>query len=409
MTCGYSISGICSNSLVRKLLARLSVTRHVIIWLLLGGAPLVASAQGAATLESRQVASKADPAEQRLAAVRNALLSHALNGELEIVTSAFVDESGKLHEATYMASNGTVRGVRVADYLANDSATPALAAEILDQVDVQQCRQSRYRRQAVLDMRIGADLRHSSQSVHKVGRIVREAVIRTFGEDQGWLVTSEQVYASEYQRALSGTGDQGAAALRVEVRIEAAEPSALTEGYYQMRKTLNNGLRYIPLLEYRPNATARSNKLRYQLRLIDIASGKVLFDREEMLGFTDQLQEPGADLPPAILAFIAAATSRQVDALRAAAKCLPNSLLVTRQGRTSPTLLLKSGSLAGVAVGDEFLLSNSRELHNVVLNGDGISHLGLGRITRVNNYSAVVEVVAGEKVPAADYVAALPF
>ena len=112
MTCGYSISGICSNSLVRKLLARLSVTRHVIIWLLLGGAPLVASAQGAATLESRQVASKDDPAEQRLAAVRNALLSHALNGELEIVTSAFVDESGKLHEATYMASNGTVRGVR---------------------------------------------------------------------------------------------------------------------------------------------------------------------------------------------------------------------------------------------------------------------------------------------------------
>ena len=68
-----------------------------------------------------------------------------------------------------------------------------------------------------------------------------------------------------------------------------------------------------------------------------------------------------------------------------------------------------SRSDTGMAVGDEFLLSSSRDLHNVVLNGDGINHLGLGRITRVNNFSSVVEVVAGEKVPASDYVAALPF
>jgi hypothetical protein len=168
-------------------------------------------------------------------------------------------------------------------------------------------------------------------------------------------------------------------------------------------------LRYIPLLGYRPKATSRSNELRYQLRLVDIASGEVLFDREEMIGFTDDLQAPGADLPPDMLAFIAVATSRQVDGLRAAAKCLPVSFLVARPGRTSPTLVLKSGALAGMAVGDEFLLSNSRDFLNVVLNGDGINHLGLGRITRVNEYSSVVEVIAGNKAPASDYVAALPF
>ena len=142
---------------------------------------------------------------------------------------------------------------------------------------------------------------------------------------------------------------------------------------------------------------------------MDIESGQVLFERDEMIGFTDQLQAAGADLPLEILALIDAATSRQVDELRVVAKCLPNSFLVTRSARTSPTLLLKSGSLAGMAVGDEFLLSHSRDLHNVVLNGDGISHLGLGRITRVNEFSSVIEVVAGEKVPASDYVAALPF
>ncbi|MDB4150720.1 hypothetical protein OAD22_11305 [Pseudomonadales bacterium] len=349
-----------------------------------------------------------DMAEQRLAAARNALLDRALNGELEIVTSAFVDESGELHEATYMASNGTVRGVRVADYLAGDRQSPALAAEIIGQVDVQTCRQSRYRRQAVLYTRIGADLKSSSQSIHEVGRVIRESVIEEFGADQGWLVTSEQAYASEYDRSLRGTGDQ-AAALRIEIRVEESQAGVLTEGYYNVRKSLKSGLRYIPLLGYRPDATARSNKVRYQLRLVDIASGKVVFDRDEMIGFTDQLRGADADLPLEILALIDAATSRQVNGLRTAAKCLPNSFLVTRSARTSPTLLLKSGSLAGMTVGDEFLLSSSRDLHNVVLNGDGINHLGLGRITRVNDFSSVVEVVAGEKRPVSDYVAALPF
>jgi hypothetical protein len=383
--------------------------RQATVCLLLAGWwSLVAIAQTAPSFVPPQRESAGDAAELRLAAVRNALLSHALNGQLEIVTSAFVDESGELHEATYMASNGTVRGIRVADYLAGDSQSPALAAEIIGQVDVQTCRQSRYRRQAVLHTRIGADLKYSSQSIHEVGRVIRESVIEKFGADHGWLVTSEQVYASEYDRSLRETGDQ-AAALRIEIRVEESEAGVLTEGYYNVRKSLKSGLRYIPLLGYRPEATSRSNKVRYQLRLVDIESGQVLFERDEMIGFTDQLQAAGADLPLEILALIDAATSRQVDELRVVAKCLPNSFLVTRSARTSPTLLLKSGSLAGMAVGDEFLLSHSRDLHNVVLNGDGISHLGLGRITRVNEFSSVIEVVAGEKVPASDYVAALPF
>ncbi len=394
---------------MRKLWTRRCVVRLLAsVYLLLSSSwSLVAVAQTMAFVPPQSQGAN-DGAEQRLAAARDALLNYALNGELEIVSSAFVDESGELHEATYMASNGAVRGVRVADYLAGDSQSPALAAEIIGQVDVQTCRQSRYRRQAVLYTRIGADLKSSSQSIHEVGRVIRESVIERFGADQGWLVTSEQVYASEYDRSLRGTGDQ-AAALRIEIRVEESEPGVLTEGYYTVRKSLKSGLRYIPLLGYRPDATARSNKVRYQLRLVDITSGKVLFDRDEMIGFTDQLQAAGADLPLEILALIDAATSRQVDGLRNAAKCLPNSFLVSRSARTSPTLLLRSGSLAGMAVGDEFLLSSSRDLHNVVLNGDGINHLGLGRITRVNNFSSVVEVVAGEKVPASDYVAALPF
>ena len=59
----------------------LVLRRLATAWLLLASVlPLVTGAQMAV-----------DGAEQRLAAVRDALLNHALNGELEIATAAFVD------------------------------------------------------------------------------------------------------------------------------------------------------------------------------------------------------------------------------------------------------------------------------------------------------------------------------
>jgi len=383
---------------VRKCTTHCLVLRRLATaWLLLASVlPLVTGAQMAV-----------DGAEQRLAAVRDALLNHALNGELEIATAAFVDETGELHESTYMESNSTVRGIRITDYLHDEGHSPALAAEILDQVETQTCHPSRYRRHAVLETRIGQEAQLNT-SIHAVGQVIRETLLQTFGADQSWLVTNSQAFTSQYDRVLRGTADQSAA-LRIEVALEASGGGVVASGYYQARRAVKNGMRYLPFLGYRPEPTARPGALSYQLRLIDAATGKVLFLRKEVVGFTEALDSVKTDLPADLIAALDAATERQVASLRDAARCLPNAMSVTRVAATSPTLLLQSGALAGVAMGDEFLLSDSRDLLAMVLNGDGISRLALGRVTRVSDFSAVLEVVAGERVPGADYVAALPF
>ncbi len=56
-------------------------------------------------------------AEKRLEALRQSLLDEALTGEVEVVSSAFVDSAGQLHESAYITANKTVRGVRVPGYL----------------------------------------------------------------------------------------------------------------------------------------------------------------------------------------------------------------------------------------------------------------------------------------------------
>ena len=44
-------------------------------------------------------------ADQRLDAIRQSLLDEALTGEVEVVSSAYVDSLGQLHESAYITAN----------------------------------------------------------------------------------------------------------------------------------------------------------------------------------------------------------------------------------------------------------------------------------------------------------------
>lgn len=394
---------------MRKRCLQGAAIRCLAVWFLIGSmAPWATAAESTVPVSlQRQAKAEFDGAEKRLAAVRTALLNHALNGEVEVVTSAFVDESGELHESTYLGSNSTVRGIRITDYLEAEGQSPALAAEILDQVETQTCHASRYRRQAVLETRVSADL-DLNVSMESVGQVIREALLEKFRGNEAWLVTTSQAFKNPYDKALRGTSDQFAA-LRVEVVLEPLKAGLLASSYYEARRALKDSMRYLPMLGYRPEPTAKVGAVRLQLRLIEVASGRVVFVDEETVKLSENLQSIGTDLALELVHVLEASAKRQFKGLEAASRCLPNTMSITSAALTPSTLQLQAGALVGVAVGDEFLLSHSRDLPAVVLNGEGINRLGLGRVTRVNDYSAVLEVVAGDRSPSAGYVVALPF
>ena len=55
--------------------------------------------------------------EQKLEAIKHALVDLALGTEISLGSAAFIDSKGILHESSHMTTQGNIRGVRVLSYL----------------------------------------------------------------------------------------------------------------------------------------------------------------------------------------------------------------------------------------------------------------------------------------------------
>ena len=116
-----------------------------------GVAPVAAQAVGPAELAARALASapvqalanaKARSApnaqdlaqaqnEAHLAAIRQAILNATLERPTRVISSAWVDNKGALHESAHFHSEAQVRGVRVLSYLQDDETKTQVSAEVL--------------------------------------------------------------------------------------------------------------------------------------------------------------------------------------------------------------------------------------------------------------------------------------
>ena len=59
----------------------------------------------------------ASDADQRLEALKHALIDLSIDSEVKLVSSAYLDQQGVLHEASVVTSESRVRGIRVLSYL----------------------------------------------------------------------------------------------------------------------------------------------------------------------------------------------------------------------------------------------------------------------------------------------------
>lgn len=69
--------------------------------------------------------------EAQLAAIRQAILDATLERPTRVISSAWVDDKGALHESAHFHSEAQVRGVRVLSYLNDEQTQPAVSAEVL--------------------------------------------------------------------------------------------------------------------------------------------------------------------------------------------------------------------------------------------------------------------------------------
>jgi hypothetical protein len=96
-------------------------------------APVQAVVQ--AKTQGKPGASRQDQAqaqnEAQLAAIRQAILHATLERPTRVISSAWVDDKGALHESTHFHSEAQVRGVRVMSYVQDDEPQTQVSAEVL--------------------------------------------------------------------------------------------------------------------------------------------------------------------------------------------------------------------------------------------------------------------------------------
>ena len=88
-----------------------AITGVACIFLALASAATTASAEGLEPAEN---------VEERIEAIRNALVNRALQSKVHVRGVSWIDESGRLREHTLITSDLKVRGIRINAYVEND-------------------------------------------------------------------------------------------------------------------------------------------------------------------------------------------------------------------------------------------------------------------------------------------------
>ena len=92
-----------------------------------------AAAQANVRKDSRAARSPtAKQHEAQLGAIRQAILQATMDRPTRVLSSAWIDDKGALHESAHFQSEAQVRGVRVLSYLQDEQdAAPQVSAEVL--------------------------------------------------------------------------------------------------------------------------------------------------------------------------------------------------------------------------------------------------------------------------------------
>lgn len=363
---------------------------------LLLSAVLLCIAQGALALS----------ADQRLEGLKQALVDLSIDSEVKLASSAYLDQRGVLHEASVVTSSSQVRGIRVLSYL--EEAGFAIA-DVEATVVSSYCPVARsgLRREALISVAQGVnDPRFGDHYLSELGERSRQLLTIALLRTSAWSVTKTQHFVSSYHEKMAATGaNQRPFEIQIALRparLEFREGIYRAERYVDMQR--NNALywsqSHIPGLAGR--APWSNQLLVVELRLVDPVRGSLV------VAETTQIDYPSlprgydkTELPIKFIDQLRDLSQRFVGQMGAALKCSHHYYHVSSgpalggESEASTKVKINAGSIAGVQVGDEFLLSPTPQISGQGESLDDISKLAIAQVQTVGLYGSTLVVTAG--------------
>lgn len=342
-------------------------------------------------------------ASDRLQAVKQALVDLALETDVKLGSTAYLDAAGVLHESSILSSDSLVRGVRVVAYL--EEAGIAIAKVDASILSDPSCPGSRPEIRREASVRIVHGMPNSRVGDHYVSELARaseQALLQALAASTDWSVNPETKYSNSYGRFLSGTAvDQ--VPYRFDIVMRERDPLRTVTNLGE--KALHHGLdsgydaaawavEKVPALNFHQPWSGVA--LEYELTLIDRDRGIPLWRKTLPVNYprVDRGYSKNS-VPLKFSQQVAKATQRLIADVNAAMDCQTEFYQMAKIPGASNIASINAGEVAGIKVGDQFLISTDEKILNQVLSMSGLAGLALAEVQSVANHSATLKHIAG--------------
>ena len=367
-------------------------------------AKALASAPVQALLSAQGPSSKAaqkNPQQEydaQLAAIRQAILDATLDRPTRVVSTAWVDDKGALHESAHFHSEAQVRGVRVLSYVQGDEPVTQVSAEVLpwgwkpvgaDQSCKAPPRPWRLPLGVQLVMPEGFSGPQLFASQTLLG-LAQEAWGQNMQASQRWRTHSVAQAAPQsdnaYMRALTGQTEERSgwmAEISLQPHAPAEAPPSWTERVSQRLNLSENAPQWRWTLSVRlGQKLSPTSRLVPQWQIEQIVSIAPVALAQSPTAWAQQMQ-----------GLLQERMRQWVAQLDKQTECEPVQFHVRRQG--TPSLQLQAGFDSGLRPGDRVLLMDPAHVPARMLEPGVAQHLALAQVVKVGAHSTELQQLAG--------------
>lgn len=343
--------------------------------------------------------------ERQLQAIRQALLEATMDRPTRVISSAWVDGDGVLHESAHFHSQAEVQGVRVMAYLQDDEpATAQVSAQVLPwglrptRSANGSCQNPPRAWRLPMTLQTRAESGFSGAQLH-ASQWLLQAASRYWSdrlsESKRWQgLEGARPASNTYTQMLSGS-DEPSAGWVAELSL-SPQPAPEDQAQPWLKRmpwiapawrwslNLTVGRRTAPDLPIEPVWTAKQS--------LSIAVPDITNQPAAVLSKLQQSLE--------------LKVGEWIQTLEQNKQCEPLQFAVLRQ--TGSVLMLQAGQGSGLRPGDRVLLMNPAHVPSRLLEPGATQHLALAEVVRIGRHQTELQQLAGPSLPAHGQWVALP-
>lgn len=348
--------------------------------------------------------------EAQLAAIRQAILQATIERPTRVLSSAWIDDKGALHESAHFHSEAQVRGVRVLSYLQDEQdATPQVSAEVLPwgwreaQSKATECKAPPrpWRLPLVLQTRVDNGFTGAQQfASQSVMALVGQSWTHKMQASQRWRAQQRTTPPDNaYLRALTGPSDSPTG-WTAELVLKPHAPAQVQDQGFTLRQAWHH---------LNPKESDWRWTLSFTLGERHTSQGPIepRWQIEQVIAINpmDASQNPSAWVHQ-LKEQLQHQMQAWVEQLDKRSACEPVQFHVRRTD--ADKLTLQAGTDSGLRPGDRVLLINPSHVPSQMLEPGATQHLALAQVVTVGTERTELKQLAGPSLAAQGHWMALP-